>query len=601
MWANSPSSVELSRGESLRERCYVGVVLFITAIAYLGTLRYELVYDDDPQVLHNPFVKSWEYVPQYFVSSVWKQQFPLLPGNYYRPLFLLWIRVNYAIFGTREIGWHAAAVLLHLLVTWLVYRLVLRLTGNFTTAWLSALIFGLHPIHHEVVAWFSGTTESLYAAIFLAAFLAYLNSVERSKPVWMAVSCVLYAAALLCKETAIVLPALVFAHEWIRGDAQSPADRPGMTTRLGRAIKPVLIYAPLAVIYLIARARILSGLGHSRSNASVSTWLITLPSILFFYVKHWFFPVRLSEFYDVFYQSRVNLTGVILPGIILAAMAAAVWIFRKQLGSRSAAYAGMWILIPLLPALDTFVFRPNELVHDRYFYVPSIGAALLTAMIIVRLADSRFAVFGEPAAVVGAALALTAVLGLCTVRESSFWTDDLSLYTRAHQIAPSNSTALIDLGAELLNRRDIDGAQAVLETAFRDYPPDNRVVYNLGRLSYIRKDYPRSEVYTKEAIRLDPNIAESFILLGQIELKQNRPVEATQSIRHAVELNPYDATYHTSYGIVLAMNRDCAGATTEFQSALALKPGDAVTLRELYRCRNALTPSSNSSTNSSQR
>ena len=104
---------------------------------------------------------------------------------------------------------------MHLVVTWLVYVLVRKVTGQFTTAWLAAVIFGVHPIHHEVVAWVSGTTESLFAILFLLAFLAYLRSREESKALWMSLSCALYALALLSKETAIVLPALVFAHAWI--------------------------------------------------------------------------------------------------------------------------------------------------------------------------------------------------------------------------------------------------------------------------------------------------------------------------------------------------------------------------------------------------
>ena len=194
---NSAHQSDSSQGQSLRERYFVAAVLFITAVTYLGTLQFGFVYDDDPQILHNPFVKSWGYVPQYFVSSVWKQLFPLVPGNYYRPLFLLWIRLNYAAFGLRGMGWHLTAVLLHVLVTWLVYCVIKRLTGRVTVAWLTALIFGVHPIHHEVVAWISGTTESLFAAMFLLAFLAYLKSLESSKTVWMLVSTVFYGLAVM--------------------------------------------------------------------------------------------------------------------------------------------------------------------------------------------------------------------------------------------------------------------------------------------------------------------------------------------------------------------------------------------------------------------
>jgi hypothetical protein len=599
METNSSTRNQSSQGAGLRERSILGIVLLVTAITYLGTLRFGFVYQDEPQIRNNPFVKSWRFVLQYFVSSVWKQIYPLISGHYYRPLFLLWIRANYAVFGLREMGWHVTAVLLHVLVTWLVYCIVNKLTGRFTVAWLTALIFGVHPIHHEVVAWVSGTTESLFAAMFLAAFLAYLNSLESSQKIWMTVSAIFYGLALLCKETAIVLPALVFAAEWIAGSSQDPSDRPGVVRRFGRALMPVAFYVPIAAVYLIARTRILAGLGHAASNVSVSKWLLTLPSILFFYVKNWFFPVRLSEFYDLSYQSSLSLRGVVLPALVLVAMAIAVWMLRKPLGVQATGYAVVWLLIPLLPALYTFVFDYGELVHDRYFYLPSVGASLLVALIIERALAGQPAVFGQPSRVVAAALALAAVLGLCAVREASYWKDNYTLYSRGRQIAPLNSTALNNLGGQLIIRGEMEPAQTLLEAGYQEFPGDDRFVFNLGRLNYINKQYSRSEEYAREAIRLDPISADSYFLLGQILLKQGRAPEAIQAFGRAVELNPYDATYHTSYGIVLRMNGDCAGADSQFGEALAINPDDVIGHLQMLACQASLARTNNSPPKSS--
>ena len=107
-----------------------------------------------------------------------------------------------------------------------------------------------------------------------------------------------------------------------------------------------------------------------------------MPSVLFFYVKQWFLPIRLSEFYDLFFQVRPNVLHVILPAAVLLALAGALWFLRGRFGARDTAFAVAWIIIPLLPALDLAVFRGDELVHDRYAYVPSLGAALLIALAI---------------------------------------------------------------------------------------------------------------------------------------------------------------------------------------------------------------------------
>jgi tetratricopeptide (TPR) repeat protein len=524
----------------------------------------------------------------------------LVAGNYYRPLFLLWVRFNYAALGLRVMGWHLTAVLLHVCVTWLVYCLVKKLTGRFTVAWLTALIFGVHPIHHEVVAWVSGTTESLFAAMFLAAFLAYLKSRESSKTYWMIGSAAFYGLALLSKETAIVLPVLVFANEWIVESFQDTSARPGLARRFGRALRPAAFYVPIAAVYLIERKRVLGGLGHALTNISVPTWLLTLPSILLFYIKNWFFPVHLSEFYDVFFQSRLSLRGVVLPAALLVVIAVSLWMLRKTMGIRNTGYAAAWLLIPLLPALDTFVFRNGELVHDRYFYVPSIGAALLVALIIDWALAGQPDVFGQPSRVVGAALVLAAVLGLCTVRQVSYWQDDFTLFSRGHQIAPLNASALNNLAVELIIRKEGESAQTLLESGLKQFPGDERMVFNLGRLNYTRKDYSKSEDYARESMRLDPTSPDPYILIGQIRLKQGKMDEAIQAFRHGIALNPYDSTYHTSYGIVLKLSGDCAAAKSQFEEALALNPGDGIAMVQLLGCRASSVPTNNSAAKLSQ-
>src|SRR5271167_576993 len=102
----------------------------VTAIAYLRTLAFGFVYDDIPQILKNPAIQNWHYASQYFTSHVWAAIYPNSVGNYYRPLFLLWLRMNYALFGAAPAGWHAVSVLCHLVATYLVFRLARQLTCN---------------------------------------------------------------------------------------------------------------------------------------------------------------------------------------------------------------------------------------------------------------------------------------------------------------------------------------------------------------------------------------------------------------------------------------------------------------------------------------
>src|SRR3954451_20810695 len=95
----------------------------LTFLVFCGTLAFGFVYDDRMQILENVSITRWSYVPQYFTKNVWALIDPHILANYYRPLFLLWLRINYSLFGLNPTGWHALSVALHVIVVVQVYWL----------------------------------------------------------------------------------------------------------------------------------------------------------------------------------------------------------------------------------------------------------------------------------------------------------------------------------------------------------------------------------------------------------------------------------------------------------------------------------------------
>jgi len=199
-------------------------------------------------------------------------------------------------------------------------------------------------------------------------------------------------------------------------------------------------------------------------------------------------------------------------------------------------------------------------------------------------------VFGQPLHTVVAALAMAVVLATCTTWETSYWRDDFTLFSRAHEIAPGNSDAINNLGVDLIERRQIDQAQALFEAGLVGDSGNSLFLFNEGRVQYIKGNYAKAEEYTTKAISVNPNAADSYVPLGKIQLKLERPTDAAISFKRAVDLNPYEPNYHASYGIVLVLNRDCTGAASQFESALKLNPGDSISKMEMERCRTPQIP-----------
>ena len=468
---------------SLSDKALLVGVLAITALLYLPTLNYEFVYDDQGQIVDNALVHAWRFVPEYFQGHVWQYLYPNAPANYYRPLNVLWFRINDALFGLKPIGWHASAVALHLLATVLAFWIVRRVTDRPLVAAVAALLFGIHPTRHEVVAWVSGTTESLLAVLFLSGFLAYLASRERRTTGWMCVSCFFYAASLLAKETAIVLPALVLMHALLYGVRRVQSTPLTSWQRSCQAAARASVYIPIAILYLVIRIHVLHGFSHVQIRVSVSTLLLTMPSVLYFYLKQWLVPVRMTLFYDLPFRTHWELPHVALPLGALGAAAAALWRFRRRLGTREMAFALAAMVLPLLPVLYVSVFPAGELVHDRYMYLPGLGAALLVGLALQPLCKGRL-VFGLPQRLVLVMLPIILALSYSTANASSYWVDEFNLFQHAQRMAPESILARNNYAIQLAHHGYQGAGIAMLQKLVDERPTYFLANYNLGRLLY---------------------------------------------------------------------------------------------------------------------
>ncbi len=382
-----PSSFEARARE--HETLLIGIVLSLTALVYSPALRFPFVLDDWWQILQNEWVQSWRFVPGYFLGHVWPHLGTHPPANYYRPLNFVWLQVNHTVFGLAPGGWHASAILLHLLATLLGYQVVRRASGRVLVAFAAALTFGIHPMRHEVVGWVSGATESLWSVFFLVAFLAYLQSRENYRWRWMSVSYCFYAAALLSKETAILLPVIVGTHAWLYGVQHDAEERQAAGRRSWEATRLALSYVPIAAVYIAVRLSVLRAFSHPKDAVSLGTLALSLPSVAFFYARQWLAPYQASAFYGLGLQSHFNVAYVLLPLLALLMIFAVLWVERERLGRREVIFASVWMVALILPAFDLGVFSADDLVHDRYFYLGSLGASLLLGLVLERLATGR--------------------------------------------------------------------------------------------------------------------------------------------------------------------------------------------------------------------
>jgi protein O-mannosyl-transferase len=561
-----------SADSEVPRKLILATILLLTFAAYAPTLRFDFVHDDRAQIMENPSIKSWKFLPQYFTHQVWAGYAPGIAGNYYRPVFLLWLRLNDMAFGLHPWGWHLTTILLHLLTTLLVYMLAERLIRDRTTAGIVALLFGLHPVHIEAVAWVSGLTEPLMAIFFILAFLCHLQTRENPEhhTRWKALALLFFVAAILEKETAIVLPLLVAAYEWVYpSEDATGSSAPGLARRASTAIKPALPYFLLIIPYLAARIVALKGFSHPLTPYPFTTLLMTSPFLFSFWLRHLFWPVGLGTHYDYGAVEHPTLENFVLPAIATLVIFAIAFIVARR--SRVVAFSLFWVVLPLLPLMDIRVFARNEFAHDRYLYVPSVGFVILAALALRRLPSPR-TWRGIPAAQAGVLVLLVPLMGLGVVRESAYFSDSWTFYQHCARTAPHNGLAMANYAAALGERGRYPEALQILNRVAKENPDFWFGIYNLALTNYRVGQMTEAEENFKRAIHLDPNVADEHLYMGLVQLKTGRTIEAEASVRRALGLDPHGYGNHFALGIILKQRGEFAQALQEMGAEVANHP-----------------------------
>jgi len=574
--------------------------LAATFVSYSAALPLGFVFDDHVLILTNDSIRSWRYFGSYFASHIWAFRYPHLLSNYYRPLFLVWLRLNDALFGLRPSGWHLTSVLAHVAVTYLVYRLSLRLTRDGWVAGAAGLLFGLHPVHAEAVADITSIQEPLSSLFLLGAILTFCRSRDPgAKLGWLGGSLVLAAAALLSKESGLMLPILISAYVWIYAGAtegESIEGRTRLSVRLRSALVAAIPFWAVVLIYVPLRVRALRGFAHVVTPLSLSREIFTIPSVLVFYLRLLIWPSRLSCYYDTPYVSTPGWHNFALPVALLSALAGGLVIWHRYTRpdeprlAQAIGFASLFTALTLLPVLNFRFLPEGEIAHDRYVYLPSVGFVILLALALrrVKVAVARASV-GRVCTLLGA-LMLSAAMGIATARQCLVWSDDLTLNYRAHEIAPRNISATTSLAAAVAGRGMDGAAMELYKQALAIQPEFWRANVNLAYLYYAHGDFADAAQFFARACDSDPTDGDQFLYLGMALLRMGRLAEAEKAVRMALMVRSQGKNYHLGLGMVLIHEGRLSEAREEILQEVSEDPQNSAAKDLLDKVTEQMKP-----------
>jgi protein O-mannosyl-transferase len=565
----------------------VGAMLLLTAIACARSLSNDFVFDDEYNILANPYLGQWSFLSKALYRDAW---WFIDPGvrsfsAFYRPVWLIWYWLNYQLFGDHPVGWHLSSVLLHLVAVWLVYRIAEHLTGEFEPALLAALLFGLLPCHADVLGWPAAVDIPLVATFELAAFLAFLEHRNKDRIVSWPVL-LLYAGALLSHESAIVFPALVALYLLT---LESPPGEVRLIARLRLVMVYLLPLVAETMVYLIVHELVIGSITRppSGDHLTIAQALMTAPGALAIYLQVLMVPWAAGPAHRLL--PPASLAALLIPAAIVIAVAGAFALAIRNSSRRNFyLFCAGWMAITFAPAMNLPAFRIDMVIQDRYLYLASVGWCLMLATALVGLAVrglARQLVW----AVVGA---LLIVYGAALWSAQHLWHDDATLFRRGVEEFPEAALWHAQLGVVLARRHDLTGAVHELET-WRSLTRDLRTyegseqLRNLG-LAYAQLGRNReAETELAQSIQFCPDApASAYVTLAGIYEGEGNLAGAERTLKTKLALDPDDDRTLYQLGRLHARMGRVPEAVAEISAAVKLAPhppAEACTaLAELY-------------------
>jgi len=580
-------------------------VAALAVVAHLNVLPNPFVFDDWYNIPDNPYMVHPQGLRKMFGGNVWDFLGRVGIGNYYRPLMHLFHYAIYRLFGPQPGWFHLFCLLLHATVSLLVVALVRRLSGRHGVGVLAGLLFTVHPIHTEVLAWISCSPELLSSLFSLLTLILYLKATEAEGRRRVMLALAMGASLLvaqLSKEIGVMVPAVVVSYELLvrrRGPWQQVKERWPEYTALGVA----------TLVYLALRVKALGGLVPVKQQTALA-WpdhLWTCLALFYRYMSVTLLPTDLN-FFRYYAPQHSPFDPLALAGLVSlgAFVALGVWLYRR----RAPEVLGLpFYLLTLIPVFQLPYIFTGLLMVERAAYLPSVGFCWLAAAGLMKLHDR----FGARPAAALAAMVLIAYAGRSAARMPD-WRDEVEITREGLAHAPGffhmhsvrgeallrhdrPLEAVASLEESLRLREDYADAQNHLGRAYlllnqpeaalrhyrraaelclRDGRPDSaaRAWNNIGIVHRSLGNNQEAIAAYREAVRLDPDFAAVRNNLGFVLLLEGRVNEALAELRAAIRQDAALAQAHANLGLAHALSGQWSQAMAALAEAERLAPNN---------------------------
>jgi tetratricopeptide (TPR) repeat protein len=561
-----------SKDIKLRAGILIGLAL-LTILAFLPVFQNNFInYDDPGYVYHNDQVSSGLSV------ATLRWAFTSTAQSNWHPLTWLSHALDCTLFGLNPAGHHAMNLFIHVLSALLLFLVFEELTGSCWPSAFVALIFALHPLHVESVAWISerkDTLSTLFWILTMGAYGRYARTRSRS---WYAAVLGAFFLGLLSKPMLVTLPfVLVLLDYWpLRRISLGRTAGPGDKISFGRSLIEKIPLFILSILSSIITYIVQQTAGSVASSADLPV-LVRMGTALVSYVVYIYktiVPFNLSIFYP---HTGMQAPAWQIAGAVIL-LGGITWLVWQGRAHRPFLVTGwFWYVGTLVPVIG-FVQVGLQSMADRYMYVPMIGLSIIAGWGIPLI--FRENKFSRRLPALGAAV-LALALCYAAYTEAGYWKDSETLFRRAVSVTERNHLALNNLGAALADSGRHAEALIALNEALRIMPDQELIHRNIARSLAALGRQEEALVHYRWLLERRPATSPLLERMGDCLMETGREAEAIGKYTDALRLDKMNVLLHCKIADAYARMNKFDDAVRECHVVLAADSASAGAYRIL--------------------
>jgi tetratricopeptide (TPR) repeat protein len=541
----------------LKSILLIGIGLF----TYWPIFSATWVWDDTIEILTNSEIhKSFESLVSIWINPQGLDYFPLKTT-------LQWF--EWHIWGANPLGYHLMSLGLHLFSSFIIWRIFKKL--GFSLSWLGAILFLVHPLAVQSVAWVSELKNTLSLPFLLLSFDTFIDYENfcfsnkiNSKRLFL-LSLGYFILAMLAKSSVVMLPLILLLYIWCKRNSISKKDF--------ISLSPFFLVSLILGIVTIFFQHTRAIAGESFEIGSFFERCYSSILIIGFYLKLFFFPLYLTPIYPRW--SVDNLQVAIVLGW-LSLLTLLIYLFRNNSVTSNKLLLGLgWFIINLIPVLGIIPmsFLKYAQVSDHFTYISIIGSIALITLFFSTLHDwvknkKRYLSY----AIILAKISMLIFLAYVSNSHAKDFQDDLSFYTKIITDNPSCWMAHDNLGNIYNDNKLYPEAIAEYNEVLKLNPHYAKAHFNLGLALVDFGNIPEGISHYKEAITLHPEVAEFHNNLGIALSLLGKSEEAILEFKNTLKLNSKYSDAELNWGLVLARDKRIPEAIEHLKESIKLNP-----------------------------